>query len=335
VVRALSIGPAASLALATVTGTLRVHSVFSSTVNLEAEGGQRFISLCGPRGGSFPHAVVLERPQDFTTWRLAIGMPARLAAGSLELPVEGRTVVVDLKQAKPWPWRTLPAIPRLGKAHRACTTRLAETQYDATCDLRIDWLWRAGGATTALAERLCNVALALGTAARATPLLALSPSRRCVWGTPLEEAVAALMGLGAGLTPSGDDFLCGFMAAARVADPRSLDASLEHGRHGGGYPALVDALNDAAENNVWRTGTISAFLVRCAIEGFWPTPLVDLAEALSREHEAEALLALDELCGLGHSSGSDIATGLLFGLESLVPHPQGQRAPTRPRPALQ
>ena len=117
--------------------------------------------------------------------------------------------------------------------------------------------------------------------------------------------MAALVGLGHGLTPSGDDFLCGFLAAARGACPR-----------------LADALQDAAENNLDRTGVISASLVRCAIEGS--------ADAAGRAGEGPcpggrsgiAGGAGRELCTLGHSSGCDIATGFLFGLQSLATRPE-------------
>jgi hypothetical protein len=134
----------------------------------------------------------------------------------------------------------------------------------------------------------------------------------------LNQAVAALVGLGAGLTPSGDDFLCGFLAAVQAADPELLEDREE----------LVKALNDAARRNLRRTTEVSAGLIRCAVRNFWPRPLVDLAEALAVDREPEALRALEELCSLGHSSGSDMATGFLYGLECLALVPW--RAPSPP-----
>jgi hypothetical protein len=120
----------------------------------------------------------------------------------------------------------------------------------------------------------------------------------------LFRAVASLVGMGAGLTPSGDDFLSGFMAALRVS-----------GRH-----TLLSALGEAVEVNIDATSEISASLLRCAVAGHWPRPLADLADALAAENGPEALRALDRLCGLGHSSGADLATGFLFGLAVLLRH---------------
>jgi hypothetical protein len=78
-------------------------------------------------------------------------------------------------------------------------------------------------------------------------------------------------------------------------------------------------LSEAVEQHLGQTGSISAFLIRCALQNLWPAPLVDLAEALAGDHEGEALVALDELCKLGHSSGADIATGFLRGLDWFAP----------------
>jgi hypothetical protein len=157
--------------------------------------------------------------------------------------------------------------------------RLAELQAAAGCALRID------GAASA-----SPLAAAIGAAAGALTAAAEA-------GRPLAGAVAALVGLGPGLTPSGDDFLCGFVAAARA-------------RH----PALLGPLEAAAVPALPRTTALSAFLVRSAFRGFWPAPLVDLGDALARGEEPAALEALEALCRLGHSSGADLATGFLAGL---------------------
>ena len=50
---------------------------------------------------------------------------------------------------------------------------------------------------------------------------------------------------------------------------------------------------------------------------FWPGALVDLVSSLEGERKAEALKSLENVCGLGHSSGMDLATGFLVGLDGL------------------
>jgi len=62
-------------------------------------------------------------------------------------------------------------------------------------------------------------------------------------------------------------------------------------------------------------GDISASLLRWALLGHWPDPLVDLAEALAEDPVPQSVLALEALCALGHTSGADLATGFLEALE--------------------
>ena len=110
--------------------------------------------------------------------------------------------------------------------------------------------------------------------------------------------VSSLIGLGPGLTPSGDDFLCGFMAAVCARDDQKLFASLAHD----------------IEDNLARTGEISSSMLRWMLLGYWPDPLLDLAEAIAEDREEEAWDAFYRLCDIGHSSGADLAAGFLSGL---------------------
>jgi len=305
---ARSVGPAAAWTLSMAGVSMGVHSVFAGTVNLGVEGTDEFLALTGPSGVNYPHAVALTRPVDFRAWRLPMGSRVFIQEGSMRLQGESATVVVDLGPAEWTSLRPLPSIDRLRAAHRACVARLGEFQDRLGCDLRMDGLGLDGPEATGLGEFLRRAALDLGEAAQSfagspggtvAPPGNASPEEGKA-SASLGSAVAALMGLGAGLTPSGDDVLCGFMAAARVR-----------------IPELVPVLAAAAEANLQRTSRISGFLIRCAARGCWPAPLVDLAEALAGDREPEALLALDALGRLGHSSGSDLATGFLFGLETL------------------
>ena len=93
---------------------------------------------------------------------------------------------------------------------------------------------------------------------------------------------------------SGDDFLCGFLAGLQCQG-QVLGVDLEAG--------------------LGATGDISASLLHWAGLGYWPEPLIDLAVAMVGEQASEAVLALEALCTLGHTSGADMATGLLSGLQ--------------------
>lgn len=118
-------------------------------------------------------------------------------------------------------------------------------------------------------------------------------------------AADRLIGLGPGLTPAGDDALAGFLLAATHLSPTSQDPLLT---------ALADHVRVQASV---RTTALSATLLHHAARG---------------EAAPEAIAVLDALCGhgglrqatdsllrIGHSSGGDLAHGLLAGARVAIP----------------
>jgi hypothetical protein len=246
---------------------------------------------------------------DFRTWRLAPGGSARLAEGLLWMDGRGITVAVDLNCARRGLPRSLPPIVRFTDVCHTCATRLAEIQAGRQFDLRLDALRDPGRPVPKEGETLRQAALALGASARALACAGepgFCPDARAGLAD-IRSSVSSLVGLGAGLTPSGDDLLCGFISAVRArfcGEPHAGDE-------------LLEALCLSVEESLGSTGEISASLVRFMIQGHWPEPLLELADAIAAGREYDALQALEDLCRLGHSSGADIATGFLFGLEAL------------------
>lgn len=108
--------------------------------------------------------------------------------------------------------------------------------------------------------------------------------------------VAAVLGRGAGLTPSADDAVAGLLLASRVvAGPVVLRALDE-------MAVRIDAI--AAQ----RTTAVSAALLAHAARGRAAPQVVAAVEALTGRRPVEP--ALDALWALGHSSGADTAAGL-------------------------
>jgi hypothetical protein len=314
--RAVSIGSAATCELSAPGVALRVHSTFASSVNLEASGSGRLIALSGPSGWVYPHAVVLECSVDFRTWGLERGSSARVTEGSIRM--DGG-LTVDLKDARRRLPRSFPRIDRFTSICRSCASRLTKIQDGMQFDLTLDALLDLRRPVTKEGETLRQAAIALGASAR----LVQFPERARGAVTDMRLSVSSLVGLGAGLTPTGDDFLGGFMAAVRA-------------RFGGEFEAgasLLGELCAAVEENLASTGDISASLLRYTIRNYWPEPLLNLADAIAADRQFEALQALEDLCRLGHSSGADIATGFLFGLRALPGRCRGQ-SPSVTRPPL-
>jgi hypothetical protein len=113
-------------------------------------------------------------------------------------------------------------------------------------------------------------------------------------------AARPLLGLGAGLTPSGDDLVGGALFGRRLvagADPRWTSAGRKLSRE-------IRS----------RSHAVSAALFSDLAAGRSFAPLHDLACALADGDDASALRAARALAAIGHSSGWDMLTGFLIGI---------------------
>lgn len=111
-------------------------------------------------------------------------------------------------------------------------------------------------------------------------------------GHPLPGLLIPLMGLGRGLTPSGDDFICGYL--------------LMRARRGLGPLTGLDDLLAAARS---RTTLLSAELIACASQGSADERLLTACDSLlNGSHNADAVFSL--LAGYGSSSGIDAFCGM-------------------------
>lgn len=106
-----------------------------------------------------------------------------------------------------------------------------------------------------------------------------------------------LIGLGSGLTPSGDDFLCGVLAGLQLL---KLDTHL-----------FSHHLKSAIKEHLQDTIDISAAFLSCALENQFSLAVNGLSSVPSLENMKENFLAI------GHSSGIDTLCGVYFILDAL------------------
>jgi len=127
-------------------------------------------------------------------------------------------------------------------------------------------------------------------------------------GDPRE--LASLVGLGAGLTPSGDDALVGALAGLNLVSECSPDARLLR-------RALVGALPVPLEP---RTTRLSAQMLRAATDGLYAEPVLALLDALARDDADLASVdqAAEALSGLAHRSGRDTLLGIAAALARTI-----------------
>lgn len=118
------------------------------------------------------------------------------------------------------------------------------------------------------------------------------------------NALVGLLGLGMGLTPSGDDIAAGILASL-----------VWQARLDGIPPQFAQQITDAVRRAApGRTNDISVRLLWHAGEGLLYAPAMELGEAMLRGYVVSVAAQAQRLISIGHSSGADMAIGLLAGI---------------------
>lgn len=248
-----------------------VHSVFTSVVNVSAADDQLW-SLAARRVPAGPRTVRLA-VDAMDDLGLDPGTPVR-ARGSLLFAGD---VVVDLAEAAPWQPAAIPGPVRPDRL--------------AAVDAALAEVGLAGGArpgadpfSRAVAARITDSLDLIGDAVASDDAGAL------------RAAASALIGLGTGLTPAGDDVLTGLaFTAAQLGGPLTA------------IPAAVAAV---AVPGTTHAVSLTALHQACA--GRAVQPLVDVLAAICGQGDAGRLPeTVAALVAIGHTSGTDLAHGLL------------------------
>lgn len=154
--------------------------------------------------------------------------------------------------------------------------------------------------------------------ARARPVVA----RLSGWleaGAPGRDVppLKGLVGLGPGLTPSGDDLVCGSLVALRALGLRTPAAR------------LAEAAAPLFRSN---GNAISRAHFQAAAEGAATAPLHDALAALAKGRAKDLASALERLDAIGHCSGWDALTGLVVTLRTAGADIAENRPPAILRP---
>ncbi len=118
------------------------------------------------------------------------------------------------------------------------------------------------------------------------------------------ESLSNLLGCGEGLTPSGDDLICGFLLAAH-AWKEILFSSF----------ALKKTIRKIVEDAQKKTTTLSANLIACAASGSADERIIRCVKWLNSGDHSAAFI-MKELLSYGSSSGLDTLAGMLTFIQS-------------------
>lgn len=244
----------------------RIHSIFPSSCNVLLDGGG-LLTIHRFSFGMLPRSLYVP---ELSTEELQHGAPVQGGPEGVSL---GSRLLSWSDRLR----RTDTAIPRSGCPPRSWQEPLAL--------LRQRQSGLEGGALTdALYSRLRRAMAGLWSGLRTGDDGAVS------------GACLACIGLGQGLTPSGDDMLLGTMTALHMYRPK-LAARLA-----AGIRPLLDRTND-----------ISRSYLELVLAGYAATPVLDAAAELGAGGTEAARL----LMTIGHSSGCDILEGLITTAEQL------------------
>lgn len=253
-------------------GPGRIHSLYPSSVNLLLANGC-FCTLFSPTEDSGPGGIILSTGLDFTDprWGLEKGLPIMAALGRLTVgPLR-----IDATAGDPFPSALLPSRHPLSPL---------EVQRG---------LQRLEGLLPETPAPGCEVPLGALLHRRTEDFRTAFCSCQSLVGPSVE----GLVGLGLGLTPSGDDFLTGCLA--------TLWYSLGPG------DSRVERLRKEIALRLERTTFISAQMLQAACEGRFRASLQKLVAQVFRDDGRELQRALDALLAVGASSGRDMAAGVL------------------------
>lgn len=269
-----------------------VHSAFRSALNLRLNGDDYLLTLIACEEGDLPQGIRLDVPNGFSFTDFRLGELVICRDGILHL--ENNSLIVQLKDARCWKCdlpalNFAPANPAVSAAWDFAWDMLNKQQRLATSEI--------------VAEEIIHGSARAGISHKAGEAIRdlINTTRRYDLNL---SAVKALIGLGSGLTPSGDDLLIGYLTGLWCTVQNQNERM-----------QFLARLGETVFHLSSRTNDISRTYLYHAAQGQVSSRLSDLAEVICHGETPERLSVIAEAAfRVGHTSGMDSVTGLLIGL---------------------
>jgi hypothetical protein len=266
----------------------QVHSAFASAANLCLSKGNRLLTLLTVGQADLPQGMRLNTPPGFLFEKLHPGESISCRNGLLHC--EQASLTIDLRPARRWKCDLASLAVDLRDPITIAAWRSVEQMLKERRSREISG-WAASQIATV--RRMGEIVPELLTTTGRYDLLAFN-------------SVARLIGLGSGLTPTGDDFLVGYLAGLWCAT-RGKKERLQ----------FLSSLGKAVICLSRQTNDISQTYLFHAVRGQVSSRLEALAEAICRGEQPDRLrTAADAAMQVGHTSGMDAVSGLLLGLSA-------------------
>lgn len=261
---------------------ITIHSVFSRTINLSIEN--QLYTIASNQLDNAPATMRIDICH-FEDYQLQPN--DRITVNDFNMNVANR-LMIDLKTAIPWESK-LPSYPQ-------CATPLTENLTFAKAWIiaqgKAEWLRETNQHQTPFYQEMGRM-----LRERTTNLMNGFISADVT--TNVERAMS-LVGLGQGLTPSGDDFLVGVLLALATRNQHALP-------HNEWAEQVVRKAKE-------KTNVISYSALKYAAMGETRESINLLLQSLFAGNQEQVKRQLGEVMKIGSSSGTEITWGIINGL---------------------
>lgn len=274
-----------------------IQSVFDSSLNLRLAHEGRLVTILISDHYDLPQGIRLDKkiPLPYltpsTSLMANVGSHASCRGGILRF--DSSTLTIDLRCAPVWKCR----VRELNTNMRSST---AQKAWSTVLDLLIKG--QRLKSTEIIADDLFQLDVGSPLSQRMSePVIQLINSAEQFDVQGSTNAAEKMIGLGPGVTPSGDDILIGFLAALWSMAGQN-----------GAQLSFIRSFGNEIMQLAKQTSEISRTYLYHAAQGQFSSSLSALAEAIATGDGVEH--ATGEAIRVGHSSGMDSVTGLLVGL---------------------
>ena len=257
-----------------------VHSVYRKTINIQF--GDYLLALQSALSPVSPVSLITELDTaSMETLPVSPGLKVKVSHGILSIYDSVSIINFYFLEADLFESKLINKSPQLSRG-----TLKSVLDHSAS-----------GGFSTIFAPSCVenqenNLGAELVTAAANNHLTACNTYMQTADYEKATDELISLIGLGVGLTPSGDDFLCGVLAGLILT--------------GNSDQTFTSILKERVGANLYNTNDISRTFLQCALLSHFSKPIKDLVFPASVEDIHASFEAV------GHSSGFDSLCGIYY-----------------------
>ncbi len=267
----------------------QIHSVFDKVINVEDDSGDLY-SISNSYTDKAPYTLKTDYNFSFKD-KIEKGQ-ALFKSGNM---LTTSTLKIDVSKAKLEDMKLM----KIKKYNESIIKYNLASIYDL-----ISNIGNAGGCKYYFMKNLLNIENSMPTSIEKELSLRIEKFYNAFTFSGIKkEDILKLVGLGIGLTPSGDDFLTGFLGAVYIFEKNSTK---------------FDIISNILNIEELSTNDISKAMLRAVINGQIREYLADFIYAVFEEDNINLTNKFENLMKVGSSSGTDMSIGVVLGFLSTL-----------------